>query len=251
MAQAGPGKVPYFDDFAGGIEQPVGNSTAPPLDIGNSTFELVGQGIQDTDSGAVLQGAPMSSILITATNEPEHAAGLNSRTSCFDVGLQGTIVMEARVQQAALTSRQVFVGFSDVKTDLAILEGAILKGDTVTITLTASDICGFLMASELSDSADWHGVYKGGTAAGETVSTSVDLDADAAAATWQILRLEMDLNGNARWFVDGELKQSVAGAVSTTTDLCFNLIVEEKGSSLNANIEVDYVRILCNRDWTV
>lgn len=251
MAQAGPGKVIYFDDFTGGVEAATGDSNAPPLDIGNSTFELVGQGIADTDSGGVLQGAPKSSMLFTATNEGEHAAGLNSRTSCFDVGLQGTIVMEAYVQQAALTSRQVFIGFSDVKTDLAIIEGAIAKGDTVTVTLTASDICGFLLASELSDGADWHGICNGGSGGGETVSTSIDLGADAVAATWQVLRLEMDVSGTARWFVDGKLRQTIAGAVSTTRDLCFNLLVEEKGSSLNANIEVDYVKIVCNRDWTV
>ena len=249
MAQAGPGKVILFDDFTGGVEALVAATTAPPIVIGNGTFELVGQGLADTDSGAVLQGPP-GSMLLTATNELEHAIGLQSSTSMFDVGLMGHIVAECRVQQAALVTRQIFFGFSDVKTDLAILEGAIIKGTGTTITNTASDLCGFLLASELTDAADWHGVHNGGTAAGPTVSGNIDFGADAVAATWQILRLEMDASGTARWFVDGDLKQTVAGAVSTTTDLCFNLLCEEKVTG-TASMEVDYVRIVCNRDWTV
>ena len=250
MAQGGPGKVIYFDDFTGGAEAALAATNAPPLDIGNSTFELVGQGIADTDSGGVLQPAPMSSILLTATNELEHAAGLNSRSVCFDVGLQGLIVMEARIQQAALTTKAVFVGFSDVQTDLAILQGAIISGATATLTLSASDLVGFLMASELTDAADWHGVYNGGSAAGDTVADNLDFGTDAVAATWQILRLELEIDGTVRWYVDNILQQTIVGAVSTTVDLAFNLICEEKVTG-NASVEVDYVRIIANRDWTV
>jgi hypothetical protein len=249
MAESGSGKVELYDDFTGGVEAILTATTAPPIVIGNGTFQLVGQGLADTDSGAVLQGPP-GSMLFTATNEAEHAIGLQTATAMFDVGLMGTIVAECRLQQAALVTRQIFFGFSDVATDLAILEGAIVKGTGTTITNTASDLCGFLLASELTDAADWHGVYNGGTAAGPTVSTGIDFGADAVAATWQILRLEIDNNGTARWFVDGDLKQSVTGAASTTTDLIFNFLCEEKVTG-NASMEVDYVKIRCNRDWTV
>lgn len=247
MPESGIGGTYLFDDFRSGAQALVASANAPPLVIGNGTYTLVGQGLAESDSGGVMT---KGGITLTATDEDEHAAGLTTRV-CFDVGLMGTIVAETRLQQAALTTRQVFFGFSDVQTDLAILEGAIIKGDTVTLSLTASDIAGFLLASELSDAADWHAVYNGGVVTGETVSTNLDLDEDAVASTYQILRIEMDTNGTVRWFVDGKLKKTLAGAVSTTVDLCCSLIFEEKGSANNAAGQVDYLMVKADRDWAV
>jgi hypothetical protein len=158
--------------------------------------------------------------------------------------------LEARVRQAALNTGEVFIGFSDVATDLAIIEGAICHGDTVTVTLTASDIVGFLMASDLTDNSDWHGVYNGGTTTGQTVSTSVDFDAGATAGEFQVLRLELFPNGTAEWWVDGVLEQTVTGAVSTSVDLCLNVLVETKTTAVKT-LDVDYIKIWANRDWTV
>jgi len=167
----------------------------------------------------------------------------------FDVGLNGTIVLEARVRQAALNTGEVFIGFSDVATDLAIIEGAICHGDTITVTLTASDLVGFLMASDLTDNSDWHGVYAGGTTTGETTSTSVDFDAGATAGEYQILRLELFPNGTAEWWVDGVLEQTTTGAVSTSVDLCLNVLVESKTTAVKT-LDVDYIKVWANRDWT-
>ena len=246
MPQAGPGGIHLHDDFRSGTQHLVASSVAPPLNVGNGTFKLVGQGIADDDSGLLFgsRGGTM-----TSTNEVEHAAGLTTGIA-FDVATNGTIVAETRIELTTLTERQVFFGFSDVQTDLAILEGAIIKGSGTTLTLTASDICGFLMASELTDAADWHAVFNGGTATGETLSTNVDLDEDATAAEFQILRIEMDTNGTARWFVDGNLKKTLAGAVSTTVDLCLSLITETKVTTLTSLV-VDYLTVKANRDWTV
>jgi len=246
-AQSGSGEIRIFDDFIGPGEL-VAGTTAPPVKLGQY-FNIVGQGIAEADSGAIrLDSDGLSGVLqLTTTDEDVHAAGLQTATM-FDVALMAPIVMEARVRLAAITTGEAFIGFSDVNTDLAIIEGAICHGDTVTLTLTASDICGFLMATDLTDSADWHAVFAGGTTTGVTVSTSNDLDDDAVAGEWQILRLEIDPNGTARWYVDGVLKKTVAGAVSTTTDLCFSCIVESKTTAVKT-MDVDYVLITANRDW--
>ncbi len=248
IVQSELGPITLLDEFSGGAEAAVGNSDAPPLNIGNGTYQLVGQGLADTDSGAVLTDVLGGGLVLTATNEAEHAIGLTT-TKMFDVGLMAPMVFEVRIQQAALVTRQIFFGLTDVQTDLAILEGAIIKGDTVTLTLTASDLCGFLLASELTDAADWHGVFNGGAATGVTVSTDLDLDADAVAATYQILRLEVDPDGTARWYVDGVLKQTQAGAVSTTVDLCMSIICEEKVTG-NASMQLNHLWARANRDWT-
>ena len=250
MVQSGDSRLMISEDFLGGTEVAVASTTAPPINW-PPYLTFVGQGIADTDSGAVqLDSDAMNGVIqLTTTNEDVHCAGFQTPVM-FDVALYGTIVLEARVRQAALNTGEVFIGFSDVATDLAIIEGAICHGDTVTLTLTASDLIGFLMASDLTDNSDWHGVYNGGTTTGETTSTSVDFDAGATAGEYQILRLELFPNGTAEWWVDGVLEQTVTGAVSTSVDLCLNVLVESKTSGVKT-LDVDYIKVWANRDWTV
>ena len=250
MVQSGDSRLVINEDFLGGTEVAVASTTAPPINW-PPFLTFVGQGIADTDSGAVmLDSDGMNGVVqLTTTNEDVHCAGFQTPVM-FDVALNGTIVMEVRCRQAALNTGEVFIGFSDVATDLAIIEGAICHGDTVTVTLTASDIVGFLMASDLTDNSDWHGVYNGGTTTGETTSTSVDFDAGATAGEYQVLRLELFPNGTVEWWVDGVLEQTVTGAVSTSVDLCMNVLVESKTTAVKT-LDVDYIRVWANRDWTV
>ena len=250
MAQSGEGRLMISEDFLGGTEVAVASTTAPPINW-PPYLTFVGQGIADTDSGAVmLDSDGLNGVVqLTTTNEDVHCAGFQTPVM-FDVALNGAIVLEARVRQAALNTGEVFIGFSDVATDLAIIEGAICHGDTVTLTLTASDLIGFLMASDLTDNSDWHGVYNGGTTTGETTSTSVDFDAGATAGEYQVLRLELFPNGTAEWWVDGVLEQTTTGAVSTSVDLCLNVLVESKTSAVKT-LDVDYIKVWANRDWTV
>jgi hypothetical protein len=70
------------------------------------------------------------------------------------------------------------------------------------------------------------------------------------AGEWQVLRLEIDPNGTARWYVDEDLKQTVTGAVSTSVDLKFFIAVEAKGAAIET-MDIDYIKIKANRDWTV
>ena len=248
MAESVAGGIRLHDDFRSGTQALVASSTAPPLTIGNGTYKLVGQGIADDDSG-LLFGTRGGTI--SATDEVDHCAGLTTGV-VYDLATNGTVTAEVRLELAALTEVEVFFGFSDVQTDLAVIQGAIAHGGTTTITLSASDLCGFLLSSEISspDAADWHGIYNGGTTTGETTSTDVDLDELAVANNFQILRVEKDRNGTARWFVNGKLKQTVKGAVSTTVDLACTVLVETKATTAST-IVVDYLTVKSNRDWTV
>ena len=166
----------------------------------------------------------------------------------IDVALMAPIVLEARVRLADLDTKEVFFGVTDIDVNTWNLEGTVCHGATTALTLTASDICGFLLSAELTDDEDWHAIYNGGSTTGETTSTNVDLDDDAVAGEFQILRLEIDPNGTARWYIDGVLKKTLAGAVSTSTDLGVQLGVEAKGSACET-LDVDYLLVECNRDW--
>lgn len=246
--QSGPGKIRLFTDCSGaGVDLA---STIAPL-VNHGDFHICGQGIAEDDSGApVLTSDGLNGVIqLTTTDEDIHCIGFQTGTM-FDVGKMAPIVLEARVRPAEITTGEVFIGFSDVCTDLAIIEGALFHGNTVTITNTASDGCGFLQSSELTDASDWHAVYNGGTATAVTVSTSLDLDDPQVVGDWQILRLEIDPNGTVRWYIDGVLKKTVEGAVSTSTDLCAHLLVESKTTAVKT-LDVDYFLVEANRDWTV
>ena len=241
------GKIEIFEDFVG-AEVPIALTNA----YGNiGSLRVIGDGLAETDSGIVgLDSDGVNGVAqFTTTNEDKHAIGVSTSTM-LDVGNMGTIIAEARVRLPAIANREVFFGFSDVNTDTVSLEDDVFHGNGTTITLTASDGAGFLFCSELTDSADWHGIYAGGTTTGETTSTNVDLDDIAGAGEFQILRLEIAENGTCRWYIDGELKQTKTGAVSTTVDLACQLIVEAKTTTA-LTMDVDYFYVSAARDFTI
>ena len=242
------GRIEIFEDFTG--PEWIIAETAASGAIG--AFRIVGQGVADTDAGVVISETLLNGVAtMTSPNASDNdSVGLVTGTM-FDVALMGTIVAECRVQFADLDTKEFFFGFSDLNTDVHSMEGVLIHGASTTVTLTASDLVGFLLSSELTDDEDWHMVYNGGTTTGETTSTSIDADDDAVALEWQILRLEIAPNGTARWYIDGVLKQTQAGAVSTTTNLAMNCMLEIKGTGSNETADIDYIYISANRDWTV
>jgi hypothetical protein len=255
MSQSGPGVIRVFEDFVG-AEVPVALTTTTEK-IGS--FRVIGDGIADADSGVVnLESDGLSGVAqLTTTNEDKHGIYIATPVM-FDVGLMGTIVLEARIRLPALANREVFIGFSDVNSDDLSLEDDLVHGASTTITLTASDLVGFLLSSELTDTADWHTVYNGGTTSGATASGDLDVGDAAVAGEWQVFRLEIFTNGTVRWYIDGKSvggsatvrRSGIANAVSTSVDLAMVVGVEAKTTTA-LTLDIDYIMIKANRDWTV
>jgi hypothetical protein len=249
-AQSGFGKVELFYDFCAGLDLTDQSSNAYTLSewtIGD--FRVFGDGVSEIDAGIYDPGSDELNGVgrLTTTDETEHATCLGTYLN-FDVAKMGPLILEARVQFNNLDTKTSFVGFADtVAADLSF-EDDMISGSAGTMTLTASDLCGFYLSAEETDTDDWHAVYNGGTTTGETTSANIDLDCDAVAGEWQILRLEIDPNGTARWYVDGVLKKTLAGAVSTTTDLGVVCGVEAKGAA-QEEMDIDYLYVCANRDW--
>lgn len=246
MAQSGKGRIEVFEDFYG-AEVSVA-LTAGQNKIGD--VRVIGQGIEEADSGAIaLESDAIGGVIqLISTNQAEHSLGITT-SKMFDVALMGTLIAEARVRFTDLDTKEFYFGFTDHNDDTAILEGETVHGATTVVTLTASDLCGFHFSAEYTDDNDWHMVFNGGTTTGEVLSTSIDADNDAVAGEWQVLRAEVDPNGTARWYIDGVLKQTQAGAVSTTTDLACIAMVESKGTAVES-VDLDYFMVKANRDWT-
>lgn len=259
MGQQGSGKraVEIFEDFTGGEQDLIANTAVDYTRMVGS-LRVVGQGMAEVDSGVPLIATTLGgAVRLTTTDEDVHSIGLET-AAVFDVALMGTLVAEARVQFANLTTKGFFMGFTDIEIGSCVpdVQTDILTAASATLaTLTASDICGFYGAdSEITASAtEWHGVYNGGTTTGATAWADINLgtakNATITAGEWQVIRVEIDTNGDARWFVNGDLKQSVSTAASTTTDLKFFIAVGAKAATI-ATADIDYIYLRANRDWT-
>ena len=248
MAQSGYGRIKIFEDFLAGED--IVAETAASRSFGSSGLRVIGQGIEVNDSGITVgESDGLNGVgILTTTNEDAHSCGLTTG-KIFDVGKMAPINIECRVQFPDLDTKAFYFGLTDVNDDTTILEGNNLVAASGTLTLTASDLCGFLIDAEATDDEDWIMVYNGGTTTGETTIANIDADEDAVAGEYDILRLEVAPNGTARWFINGALKQTVEGAVSTTTDLAVLAMIETRAASIEY-AWIDYIAIEANRDWT-
>ena len=241
-AQGEVGRIRLFNDFFG-----VGDTlalTADTADLGD--FYAGGEGFEDNDAGIAGKDALSGVVTITSGNTDADTTFIGTHIG-FDVALMGTLVLETRVQLPDLDTKEIFFGLTSILSVDEQLEDIVINASATTITIPA-DCVGFYLSSELTDDEDWHGIHSGGTATASTTTTAVDLNDDAVAGEWQILRLEVDTNGTCRWYIDGDLKQTVKGACSTTTNLAVCLAAAANTTEL-AIMDVDYLLVKANRDW--
>ena len=248
MSQSGYGRIRLFNDFCG-PEIPVANAVAYGTSAGGCNYYLgdfaVKGDLGETDTGVVALGITSGAVRISGNNEDGKGVALTTDL-VFSPALNGTIAVEARVQMQALTTRSIFVGLcGTIADDVA----EPLTSTTVTHTLTASNLCGFVLDSQLTAAAVWHAVYNGGSTTGATASTTTTTGVTAVAAEWDVLRLEVDNNGTACYYINGVLESTVVGAVSTTA-LQGALVGCWGTTGTAADLDVDYFAVEANRDWT-
>jgi hypothetical protein len=251
MAESGPGKIRLFNDFFG-----VGDALALTADSNNlGDFMVGGEGTEDAGAGIGANTALLGGVItITSGATDADLTFIGTSGLGFDVGLMGTIVMETRVQTESIAAREFFFGLSSILTLDEQLEDIVI-GSSATAIVCVADLVGFYFSDELTASAlQWHGIHAGGTTTDGATAANVNLGtasgAEVTVGDWQILRLEVDSNGTARWFINGDLKQTVAGAASTTSN-CAALLAVAANSGAAGTLEVDYLLVKAARDWTV
>lgn len=252
MAQSGYGEIRLFHDFTGpelqdGPEVHHAATAGALWNIGNG-FTIKGDALNDAEALATsVEDGLNGQITLTSANVASGDSIYVTTETCFKPSVNAPMAVEVRCEMASLDDRTIFIGFSGTMDDA---QSTICSGSTETITLTESNLVGFLYDSGLTTDIDWHTVYNGGTATGETVSTSIDSGITPVVNTMDILRVEVDPNGTARWWINGVLKKTLANAVSTTAVFaaCAGATAT---TTTSATVTVDYIAVEANRDWTI
>jgi hypothetical protein len=242
--QSGNGRIKLFNDFFGSSDYLT--LTADTASLGD--FYAGGEGFEDADAGVVGKSALSGVVALTSANADTDTAFIGTSIG-FDVALMGPIVLETRVRLPDLDTKEIFFGLTSILSVDEQLEDIVINASSTTITMPA-DLVGFYWSDELSDDEDWHAIYNGGTASASTTTTDVNLSDDAVLDEWQVLRLEVMPNGTTSWYIDGVLKKTVEGAASTSTDVAVCLATAANTTQF-AIIDVDYLSVEANRDWTV
>ena len=245
MPQSGEGRIRLFNDFFGSSDLIALTADTAPL----GDFYAGGEGFEDADAGVAGKSALSGVVALTSANADTDTSFIGTSIG-FDVALMGTIVLEARVQLPDLDTKEIFFGLTSILSVDEQLEDIVINASATTITMPA-DLVGFYLSDELTTVAgDWHAINSGGTATATTTTTNGQLNNVAVAGEWQVLRLEVFPNGTALWYIDGVLKKTVTGACSTTTDMAVCLAAAANTTEF-AIMDVDYLLVEANRDWTV
>lgn len=246
--QGGKGKIVLFNDFCG-PEIPVANAVAYGTTAGGCNYYLgdfrVTGDLAETDTGVVGLSKSSGYVRISGNNEDGKGVAIGTE-AVFSPTLNGTLTLETRLERQVLTAGVVFAGFGALNAD-DVAEP--ITSVTVTHTYVDTVVAGWLLDSQLTASTTWHMPYKGGTATAPTASTSTTSGVVAVAAESDVLRIEISPSGTARWWINGDLKQTVEGAVSTTT-LLAGYVGCWGTTTTAADADVDYLEITANRDWT-
>lgn len=249
MPESEFGRIKLFEDFTG--PEWIVAETAASGAIGD--FRVIGASIAETDSGITVDEdtVPLNGVgILTTAGDDKTCCGLATSKS-FEIGKMAPFVAELRIQFTDDNTKIFAFGITNENADGVDVEDDIISVSTNTLTVSADDFVGFWFDSETTNyTTSWHGVYKGGTIAAPTLSTEVDFPNNLIVeGEWQILRLEIDPNGTARWFIDGILLQTIEGACSTTEDLAVVALLSDHNAA--EFCKVDYFAVRANRDWTV
>lgn len=219
--------VVLFDDFLGDvIQSPWDSKIGSDGSCVAATINVAANGTARLTSGA-------SGTVTNAVNGSQLQSSLNWYIN------KGNLVFETRVKLSAITTVSMFCGFTD---QTSALEMPITSAASAnTITTNATDAIGFFFDTSMTDDNFWI----------SSVNTDVDgVHVNTAiapvAATYNTLRIEVDILGNASFYIDGNLVGTQALAATVTVALTpVVAFFTRTGSSYT--LDVDYILVKQDR----
>lgn len=238
------GQIELFEDFLGGADVAVSDTDAIKTAAGVAGPFAVYGSLAETDCGLILLGKASGFARITGTNEDGYGLGIGTEVS-LSAALNGPIIVEARVEHQALTTRNTYVGLCQTLAD-----DVAEPFDNATTTITkVAPFTGFIYSSSLT-SAAWHCPY---VLTGDTTQTSTDVVASQSpvAAECDVLRLVVNADGSAEWWINGVLEQTVGAGLAVNATTLYGVLVGTFGSTTTvSDLDIDYLLVKASRDWT-
>ena len=251
--QSGVGKIRLFNDFCG-PEIPVANAVGYGTTAGGCNYYLgdfcVKGDLGEDDTGIVDLEKSSGWVRISYNDENGKGVWIGSGLS-FSPTLNGTMVVEARVEHRALTTKNAFIGFIGTQADDC---AEIITNSTTTCTRVGNAV-GFMFDSQVTINTAtatccYHMPYMISTTTSQ-VATAIASSQIIVAAEADILRVEIDPDGAARWYMNGKLEQSVAAALAADVGTLMGGGIGCWGTaSTDADLDIDYILVEANRDWT-
>ena len=165
----------------------------------------------------------------------------------------GGCVMEARFKRPDVSETAVFCGFSETLAADTPVCPAEATGATPTLTINGSGGMAGMLDDQDCTTKDWRAVAGDGGAVASKLTTATGTRANAASVDdeWDVVRVEIDVNGDAKIYHDGKLIDDVKACV-TPGDVQHAVLLAESRTTGGADVlEVDYFFAEGGRDWAV
>jgi len=218
----GFGKVKIFNDFLGAAVDETNDIVVGTENSGTQAVNIANGGWYRLVSGA------------TSGNRVLYSTALNLSAA------SGELIGEVRLTNVtAITLRAIYAGFIDV---IASTVEMPIEMAAEVLTSTASDACGFMYDTD-STNDTWYCVGVKADADATPVDSGI---APAAAGTSQTLRVVVNADGKAEYFIDGKYVGSVTNAITASTAVCFGVCLEARESAAKT-LDSDYIYVEMGR----
>lgn len=202
--------------------------------IPGSGLRVFGDGAADNDSGLVTLTAGEGGIAadMTTTDEAAHLLAVGMPAGVMQPDEHSLLVVEAEfTMETALTARRVALGFIGTAIDALV---APFTGATTVATLVQDDLALMMMDAGLTDADGIFAIHNAlDAAATQDLTADGDLSATiAAVGTYQRWRVEIDVAGTMRCFINKAQVYIKASASAPAEELSPVLYVEALGAAI-------------------
>ena len=240
------GRVRVFEDFLGMAGVSAG--AAPATDVVSRIGQLSFVGVAEGTTTMTVD-EPGGILALSTT-------GTDNDNACIFAGpfkpSDGGVVMEFRFKMEDIASSAVFAGWSEtLHQTTAPTMPAESTGATPTLSFTGTGGVAGLLHDKDNTTAVWRAVAgDAGAVATDLTTATGTVSAAPVNDEWDIVRVEIDVNGDARIYHDGALIDDVKACV-TATDVGYCILMLEERAATVERLEVDYFYAEGGRDWSV
>lgn len=221
-------QVRYFDDFIG--------------DVIRSEWAVVEGADTTTSDAAIVSGLGGTLVMTTGDSATLTYAGNGIQLTQgafynWKAG-NGGLFFETYLKLSAITTVKLFVGFTDLGTFEAPIEGS---GTADGITTNATDAVGIIFDTSMDTDNLWGVGVKA-----DTDATAANLGVAPVADTYIRLGVGVDKDGVATYYINGSAVGRVANAVTTTVALTPTIAATSLAAA-SKTVTVDYIDVRMDR----